>query len=235
MCVYFAPYIAYNSKVLAVFIFDVCIYFCGVYISGVVLFKCRRRFSWNQKCVVHMDACVPHCYHKLSDVSVYNVFIALYIIHLFSQGKKYLNEVYIRKSMSIDAALHEMRDKLVVALKHDYSLWLPLTNTAVDFKNQFTHSSMFPLAIFTPSSIANPAVYEPLMKDGGHEHFGGEHARLQQQFLGLNKVERMQLLDAKTLSGFRLLITSQFTLDTYEEYLRDSLPLEKCGLIVIEQ
>ena len=114
-------------------------------------------------------------------------------------------------NVNMDLVRETLRVQLVHALRWGHTLLIRLTNTAADFANAYCHPDYFPLEVFDPGThpTSQDASASPVWK----------------------RVVRESDMDAsKTLtvpSTFRVVLSSTFPPDKYEQYLAESLPLAK--------
>lgn len=124
---------------------------------------------------------------------------------MFIEAKKLLVEVSIYKKVSIEDALESLRKQLVIALKHGRTLVIRMSDTAIHWEKKFTHPDFFPIECF---------------KHGGRELFKEDVYK---------KVIRDEDKDHNVFvvhPDFKVVITSMFQVEDYEEFLKDSVPLE---------
>lgn len=133
--------------------------------------------------------------------------------------KKYIVEVFVKKSLSPEEAREEMRQKFVSALKLGFPLWIDLSNTSPNFAKNFSAPDTFPhRKVLTPGVLDEKKQFMKLTRPDDLKH--GE--------LVLRR-------DPKTGEDitFRAIVTTEFALDEYEEFLQNSLPLNLLGPIEI--
>ena len=120
-----------------------------------------------------------------------------------------------------------LRGDVVRSLKHGMMLVLRMSNSAVDFKTQFSHPDLFPREVFDPATFCNEAVYSRLVRpaDLTQGLFVPQFAPFE---VG---PDQLQVID----NGFRVIVTSSFLLADYASFLNDAIDLAHCGVIVIRQ
>lgn len=130
-------------------------------------------------------------------------------------AKKYAGQVLIAKIMTADEALEEMRQSLVNSLKWGNTLVISLQDTALAFKSTFTSPKAFPVNELLQNcgrKFLEEAQWSHVVREQDKEPYGVFVPH----------------------QDFRVLVTSQFDLEDYEEFLQDSIPLEHFIPIYIE-
>lgn len=127
-------------------------------------------------------------------------------------AKMYLMQK-VRGEKTVPEIMEDLRLRLVTALKTGQLLWVAMTNSATDFKEQFAGPS-FPPEVFDPVAIKKEEVLNKFVKDSEKQH-GFFNA----QFPDLTR------LSPKRIDGFRTIVTSQFQVEDYQDFLKNALPL----------
>lgn len=136
--------------------------------------------------------------------------------HQLVELKKYVVEVNMKKTMSLEDARAEMRTKIVLALKRGYELVLLCSNAAPPLTSQFASADAVPLEL-----LDQPQVAAAVGLDGDWK--GG--------FLGKMLTKEDDILFCH--KDFAVSVVSKFTADDYAEFLAAELPLDKLQPITV--
>lgn len=126
--------------------------------------------------------------------------------------KKYIVEVYVKKGMTKEEAREEMREKLISSMKHGSMLQIDLGETAPDLLKDFCGLETFPTElVLTPGSLDELENVKPLLREQDYDEHGIWAPR--------GKIE--------------VVVTTDFAVAEYAEFLEDSIPLNKLSPIHI--
>ncbi|KAJ3299558.1 hypothetical protein HK104_008444 [Borealophlyctis nickersoniae] len=134
---------------------------------------------------------------------------------IFIEAKKMLLDTIVHRRTTHAEAMETCRRALVAAMKYGRTLVISMADSATDFAKKFTSETEFPAHL--------------VMEQGGRRFANEEELR--------NKVIRDEDLECGVFvvrEGFRVVITSMFLLEEYEEFLRNSLPLNEMIPVYVE-
>ena len=117
-----------------------------------------------------------------------------------------------------DDIMEDMRCKLVNAMKYGKTLVISMQNSAADIVGCYNGKNTFPVPqTFIPKQITDEAVWKYFVKDED-KIYPNTNVK---QFI--------------VKPEFQIVITSQFTVEQYEEFLNESLPLNHCKPILLKE
>lgn len=118
-------------------------------------------------------------------------------------------KVEIQKSVTIDEVKDQLRQRLVAALKYGYTVVFSMVDSAFLF-SKFTDPNFFPACLLQQGGrlMHQESIFKPLLRDQGRPDF-------------------------VVHPEFRVMVTSQFPVDEFEDYLRESLDLAQFVPIAI--
>lgn len=118
---------------------------------------------------------------------------------------------------TLDDQLEHLRMRLLTAMKHGHTLLISLADSAVDFLTQYNGKDTFPTrTVFDPQMIRDSSQYAPLLRPFDRDDIRGI-------WYGVKSVH----------DEFRVVVTSRFDPDDASEFLRESIPLDRCTIIRI--
>ncbi|KAI8895108.1 hypothetical protein BC833DRAFT_178940 [Globomyces pollinis-pini] len=130
------------------------------------------------------------------------------------EAKKYLVDTFITKSITHDDAMEQLRTLLITAMKHGKVLVIRMSNTAVDFPHKFNDPNRFPVTdLFVDAGrrMKLEQYWKPIVRDEDYEH-------------GVFIVR----------PEFKVVFTTEFALEDYQEFLMNVIPMNECIPIYIE-
>ncbi|KAJ3359367.1 hypothetical protein HDU91_004946 [Kappamyces sp. JEL0680] len=133
---------------------------------------------------------------------------------LFVDAKKVLVEVLVKKTVTMAAALEELRKVLVNALKHGRTLVIRLGDTATDFVEKFTGADTFP----TKDLFCR----------------AGQLFKTEEYWSRVVREEDKDQGQFVVKPDFCVVITSAFQMADYQELLAKAIWLDECAPIYIE-
>ena len=134
------------------------------------------------------------------------------------EGKRTVLEVRVSK-VPLEQVREGLRLSLVHALRWGHTLLIRLTNTAADFEHQYCDAAYFPVELFDAALL-------PCGIDAAASSLWSKVLRPADLRLGgqLN-----------VPASFRVVVTSGFAPESFEDLLKDSLPLAKMQPVHIFQ
>mmetsp|Transcript_24695 Transcript_24695/g.32234 ORF Transcript_24695/g.32234 Transcript_24695/m.32234 type:complete len:241 (+) Transcript_24695:131-853(+) len=136
------------------------------------------------------------------------------------EAKKAVAEVSIKKIKTVEEMREEWRQNLSKCLIHKnkvgstpgFTFWLHMANSAVSFKEQYCtgDDGDFPLVMFDCEEMKKEEVKKKFIKEG--------------------EMEPGDILG----NEFKMIITSQFQVEDYKEFLENALPLEKLHVLNVK-
>ncbi|KAJ3147108.1 hypothetical protein HDU86_008104 [Geranomyces michiganensis] len=126
---------------------------------------------------------------------------------IFLPAKKFLLKTLVQKTMTLDEALEEMRGLLVTAMKYGRTLVVDMADSATDFMHKFTRADAFPAAEVLSECgrrMTKEDNWAKVVRDADREN-------------GVFVVRQ----------GFKVVVTSVFLLEDYEEFLSSALPMDE--------
>lgn len=120
-------------------------------------------------------------------------------------------KVAVQKSHTHEEVMEELRKQLVNAIKNGHFLHICMENGATNFSGQFNGDTTFPIDVFQYGTYDSEEKCLPVIRDKDRDHNG---------FFFPNE-------------NYRVIVTSRFEEEDYEEFLQDSIPLEKLGVVVV--
>ena len=118
-----------------------------------------------------------------------------------------------RNGISEDEIREGLRKQVVGAMNHGHMLLIRMTNSAVDILPTWCQEGTFPVELFEPEIFAEEKVCEKLIKTKKED----------QEFVGAPR------------KGFQVVVTSSFEKEDALDFLKEALPLDKLGIIEIDQ
>lgn len=120
---------------------------------------------------------------------------------------------------TVDDQLEELRRQLLTAMRYGHCLLLSLTDSAVDFLQQYNSPTSFPTrALFQPTLFQQESTYSALLRPADVDDPRG-----------------IWYAQKAIHPEFRLVVTSQFEAADAESFLRESIPLDHCTIVHIQQ
>ncbi|TPX59695.1 hypothetical protein PhCBS80983_g02304 [Powellomyces hirtus] len=126
---------------------------------------------------------------------------------IFIPAKKFLLQTLVQKTMTMQEALETLRGTLVTAMKYGRTLVIDMADSATDFLHKFTSDTEFPSAI---------VLAECGRKIAREEHWS-RVVREEDKEKGVFVVRE----------GFKVIITSVFELEDYEDFLKSAIPMDE--------
>ncbi|KAI9098649.1 hypothetical protein DFS34DRAFT_593273 [Phlyctochytrium arcticum] len=133
---------------------------------------------------------------------------------LFIYAKKHLLETIVHKKCTMPETLEALRCTLVNAMRYGRTLVIDMADTATDFLHKFTSPTEFPAATV-------------MAKAGRDLYLADNWSKVVREDDKENGIFVVR-------EGFRVIITSVFTLEDYEEFLKDAIPMEETLPVYIE-
>ncbi|KAJ3170165.1 hypothetical protein HDU88_008790 [Geranomyces variabilis] len=126
---------------------------------------------------------------------------------IFLPAKKFLLKTLVQKTMTLAEALEEMRTLLVTAMKYGRTLVVDMADSATDFMKKFTSADAFPAVDVLSECgrrMTKEANWAKVVRDTDREN-------------GVFVVRE----------GFKVVVTSVFLLEDYEEFLQSAIPMDE--------
>ncbi|KAJ3137271.1 hypothetical protein HDU90_002057 [Geranomyces variabilis] len=126
---------------------------------------------------------------------------------IFLPAKKFLLKTLVQETMTLAEALEEMRTLLVTAMKYGRTLVVDMADSATDFMKKFTSADAFPAADVLSECgrrMTKEANWVKVVRDTDREN-------------GVFVVRE----------GFKVVVTSVFLLEDYEEFLQSAIPMDE--------
>mmetsp|Transcript_15466 Transcript_15466/g.36554 ORF Transcript_15466/g.36554 Transcript_15466/m.36554 type:complete len:182 (+) Transcript_15466:170-715(+) len=129
------------------------------------------------------------------------------------EAKRLVVELAMKKKTQ-DETLEALRAKYVAALKHGNKLVINLDNSAPQFKTTLQGPTTFPVEVFDASRARADDIVNAIVREEDKEKGAGVFV---------------------VRDGFSVVVISCFEAGIFEEFLTDSIPLEKMSVLAIRQ
>jgi len=112
----------------------------------------------------------------------------------------------------------EMRQKLVNSMKFGKTLVIAMQSSAADIVESYNGKDTFPVPeVFIPDQICNESVWKQFVKEEDM-HYPNTNVKI-----FIVKPE------------FQVVLTSQFSVEDYSDFLENALPLKYCKEILLKE
>ena len=117
-----------------------------------------------------------------------------------------------------ETVMEEMRSKLVNSMKFGKTLVIAMQNSAADIIGSYSGSSTFPVPeVFMPDRITDESVWSLFVKE--------------QDMIYPNTNVKIFIVKPE----FQVVVTSQFPVEDYQEFLDNALPLKQCKEVLLRE
>lgn len=114
--------------------------------------------------------------------------------------------------------MEEMRTKLVNSMKFGKTLVISMQNSAADIVESYNGKDTFPVPeVFMPDRITDESVWKQFVKE--------------QDMVYPNTNVKIFIVKPE----FQVVVTSQFSVEDYQEFLEKALPLEHCKPLLLKE
>ena len=132
----------------------------------------------------------------------------------------------LQRVYTVEEQCEKLRRDLVGSLKWGHLCVLRMTNSAIDFRRQFTGDACFPHAVFSPAMIQSERYFTPLLRESDLDGAGFVPRFAPVTAIPADDMHNINL-------GWRLVITFLFA--DYQEFFESAIILDQCGVIVVRQ
>jgi hypothetical protein len=171
--------------------------------------------------IEHPRPCTPLLIDPTDRVNIFFTYSGDYS-GLFVDAKKILVQTMIRKEITTDEALEELRCILVNAMKHGRTLVVCMGDSATDFLHKFHGDNTFPVQdLFVRAGLFTSNLTK------------GQLFKQPEYWAKVVRESDMEYGTFVVRPEFSVVITTAFQLEDYQEFLKNAIPIQECIPIYI--